>query len=391
MTQFLAPVVGDAEEELERSLRPHDLSDFVGQERVKEQLVDRARRCAGARRGPRPRAARRAAGARQDVAGADRAQRARGRDPAGRRARARAQGRHRGDPHLARAARRALRRRDPSPEPRRRGDPLPGARGLSPRHHRRAGPGRAHADTRPAAVHADRRDDADGTSDDAAARPVRADLPARPLYARRAGRDRPPFGRDPRGRDRRRRSRAGRRALSWHAADREPDPAQGPRRRRGSPPGQGDDGDRRGVADPARGRRCGARAVRPRAASVRHREVRRRPRRPVDAGRRARRGAGDDRGRLRAVLAPARLPPADAAWPNRHRSRARPPRCALGHVAGCSKVRADGHHGDPCRCCRRLGRRHRPVRASPGRRQPVRALRRKRTRRRLGRPDRDRE
>ncbi len=38
MTQFLAPVLGDAEEELERSLRPRDLSDFVGQERVKEQL-----------------------------------------------------------------------------------------------------------------------------------------------------------------------------------------------------------------------------------------------------------------------------------------------------------------------------------------------------------------
>ena len=38
MTQFLAPVIGDAEEELERSLRPRTLSDFVGQERVKEQL-----------------------------------------------------------------------------------------------------------------------------------------------------------------------------------------------------------------------------------------------------------------------------------------------------------------------------------------------------------------
>jgi Holliday junction DNA helicase RuvB len=38
MTQFLAPVQVEAEEELERSLRPRDLSDFVGQERVKEQL-----------------------------------------------------------------------------------------------------------------------------------------------------------------------------------------------------------------------------------------------------------------------------------------------------------------------------------------------------------------
>jgi Holliday junction DNA helicase RuvB len=38
VTQFLAPVQAEAEEEVERSLRPRDLSDFVGQERVKEQL-----------------------------------------------------------------------------------------------------------------------------------------------------------------------------------------------------------------------------------------------------------------------------------------------------------------------------------------------------------------
>jgi holliday junction DNA helicase RuvB len=38
-SQFLAPVqVEDVEEEVERSLRPRSLSDFVGQERVKEQL-----------------------------------------------------------------------------------------------------------------------------------------------------------------------------------------------------------------------------------------------------------------------------------------------------------------------------------------------------------------
>jgi Holliday junction DNA helicase RuvB len=37
-SHFLAPVLDDAEEELERSLRPRTLSDFVGQERVKEQL-----------------------------------------------------------------------------------------------------------------------------------------------------------------------------------------------------------------------------------------------------------------------------------------------------------------------------------------------------------------
>ncbi|HZT17614.1 MAG TPA: Holliday junction branch migration DNA helicase RuvB [Gaiellaceae bacterium] len=39
MTQFLAPTAAEAEEELERSLRPRTLADFVGQERVKEQLA----------------------------------------------------------------------------------------------------------------------------------------------------------------------------------------------------------------------------------------------------------------------------------------------------------------------------------------------------------------
>ena len=47
---------------------------------------------------------------------------------------------------------------------------------------------------------------------------------------------------------------------------------------------------------------------------------------PVDARGRARRGAGDDRGRLRAVPAAARLPAANAARPHRHRPRPRAPR-----------------------------------------------------------------
>jgi Holliday junction DNA helicase RuvB len=37
-TQFLAPVIKPEDEELERSLRPRSLADFVGQERAKEQL-----------------------------------------------------------------------------------------------------------------------------------------------------------------------------------------------------------------------------------------------------------------------------------------------------------------------------------------------------------------
>ena len=38
-TQFLAPAVQPEEDELERSLRPRRLDDFVGQERIKEQLA----------------------------------------------------------------------------------------------------------------------------------------------------------------------------------------------------------------------------------------------------------------------------------------------------------------------------------------------------------------
>src|SRR5581483_5937522 len=37
-TQFLAPALGEEDEELDRSLRPRRLADFVGQERLKEQL-----------------------------------------------------------------------------------------------------------------------------------------------------------------------------------------------------------------------------------------------------------------------------------------------------------------------------------------------------------------
>jgi Holliday junction DNA helicase RuvB len=37
-SQFLAPVLQEDEEELDRSLRPRKLRDFVGQERIKEQL-----------------------------------------------------------------------------------------------------------------------------------------------------------------------------------------------------------------------------------------------------------------------------------------------------------------------------------------------------------------
>src|SRR6266487_4967525 len=38
-TQFLAPAVNPEEDELERSLRPRRLDDFVAQDRIKEQLA----------------------------------------------------------------------------------------------------------------------------------------------------------------------------------------------------------------------------------------------------------------------------------------------------------------------------------------------------------------
>ena len=38
-TEFLAPVLQPDEDELDRSLRPRSLADFVGQERIKAQLA----------------------------------------------------------------------------------------------------------------------------------------------------------------------------------------------------------------------------------------------------------------------------------------------------------------------------------------------------------------
>ena len=49
--QFLAPAMRPEEDELERSLRPGKLDEFVGQERVKEQL-DIALQAARAREEP---------------------------------------------------------------------------------------------------------------------------------------------------------------------------------------------------------------------------------------------------------------------------------------------------------------------------------------------------
>ena len=73
----------------------------------------------------------------------------------------------------------------------------------------------------------------------------------------------------------------------------------------------------------ARDRRAGPRPRGARAPAHDRGEVRRRPGRPLDARRVARRGAGDDRGRLRAVSPAARLHPAHAARPHDHEARPR--------------------------------------------------------------------
>ncbi len=127
----------------------------------------------------------------------------------------------------------------------------------------------------------DRRDDANRPADDAAARPLRAHVQARPLHARGARHDRAAQRADPRRRDRGRGRRRDRAARARDAADREPDPAPGARRRRGAARGRDHDGHRRRGARPARGRRRRARAVRPRAPPRDRRAVRRRPGRAV--------------------------------------------------------------------------------------------------------------
>ena len=157
-----------ADDELDRSLRPaapRGLRQPGAGHRTARGLH---RGGAAARRAARPRAARRPARARQDLARPHRRRRARGAAGPDRRPGARAQGRHRRLPDRARARQRLLHRRDPPPQPRDRGDALPGDGGPAAAGRPRPGRRRAHRDARPAAVHADRRHHARGPADDAA-------------------------------------------------------------------------------------------------------------------------------------------------------------------------------------------------------------------------------
>ena len=142
--------------------------------------------------------------------------------------------------------------------------------------------------------------------------------------AGRARVDRPPLGRDPRRRDRRRRGRGDRaRARAGRRASRTAScggcatsPRCGTRGR--SPLDVAQEALELLEVDER-----GARAHRPRAPRGDRAEVRRRPGRALDARRLARRGAGHDRGRLRALPAAARLPAADAARARHHGARPR--------------------------------------------------------------------
>ena len=278
---------------------------------------DRARRGEGPRRGARPRPARRAARARQDEPRAHHPRGARRRHPIGRRARARAQGDiaailtaleprdvlfvdeiHR----LSRAVEEIL---------------YPALEDFRLDIVDRPGAGRAHAHARPAAVHAGRRDDPHGPPDDAAARSLRDDVPARLLRGRRARDDRPPLGRgssasrSPTRRPTRSRGRA--RGTPRVA---QPDPAPRPRRRRGAARGRDHDRDRREALELLEVDEAGLeRFDRELLAAI----VEKFGGGPVGLNTLAvgaRRGARHDRGRLRAVSAAARLPPAHAARPH---------------------------------------------------------------------------
>ena len=158
--ELLSPAADPVEAAEETTLRPRRLDEFVGQPRLREHLEIMLTAAAPARPGGRPRAARRAAGPRQDQPGRDHRHRDGRALPADERARARTRGRPRRDPHEPRRRRRAVHRRGAPAAAAGRGGAVSRDGGLPARHRDREGPVGAHDPPRPAALHARRRDDA---------------------------------------------------------------------------------------------------------------------------------------------------------------------------------------------------------------------------------------
>ena len=187
------------------------------------------RRGAGAQGSARPCSLRRAAGPRQDDAGADRLARAWRQLPLDLRSGDRQGGRPRRAAHQSRRARRALHRRDPSPVAGGGGNPLSGARGFSARPDHRRGAGGAFGQDRTRALHADWRDDAPRPAHHAAPRSLRHSDPPQLLRGRGAGAHRPAWRAHPRRRTHRRRRDRDRTAFARHAAHRDSAPSACPR------------------------------------------------------------------------------------------------------------------------------------------------------------------
>ena len=158
----MVTAVPTPEDAVEASIRPQNLEEFVGQQQLRDNLAVFIAAARGRRDAARPRAAAWPARPRQDHAGADRGARAGRRLPHDVGPGDRARRRSRRAAHQSRAARRAVHRRDPSPQPGGRGDPLSGDGGFPARPHHRRGAGRALGAHRPAALHADRRHHAVG-------------------------------------------------------------------------------------------------------------------------------------------------------------------------------------------------------------------------------------
>ncbi len=184
----LSPASQEAEERLEQSLRPATFDEYVGQAEDRRERPGLRRGRAQARRGARPRAPLRAAGAGQDLAGPHPRPRA-GRGPArDERPGAGEEGRPGRPAHRAGPARHPLHRRDPPALPRRRGGAVPGHGGLPLRRGAGRGPGRPDHGDEAGAVHAGGRHHPHRPARQPAARPVPHPGAARLLRRGRARR-----------------------------------------------------------------------------------------------------------------------------------------------------------------------------------------------------------